>query len=125
MLLFINNRSYFIKLYQLLNNYTTRESKSKNFTKILTRYIFGINTRKLHFSPLHSLFSLFHSYFLFRLSLSPKPNRSASNLFSPLTTFSSLRQPHLFLTSFLSNWLAPFLAKKPSLHPYFSLSVSP
>ena len=68
MLLFINNRNYFIKSYQLLNDYTTQESKSKNFTKISMDYKIGISLKHfIFFFPfLLSLHFLFYSFlFLF------------------------------------------------------------
>ena len=65
MLLFINNRSYFIKSYQLLNDYTIWELKSM---KISMHYIFGKFNQKIHFS-FSSLFPLFSLF-----SLSPSPS---------------------------------------------------
>ena len=40
----LNNQTYYIKMKQLLSDYTTRELKLKLLRKIPTRYKFGIFT---------------------------------------------------------------------------------
>ena len=76
MLLFINNQSYFITSYQLLNDYTTQESKLKNFTKISTHY-------KIRISLKNFILTFPSPFFFSLLSLSPSPSQPSSFLRLP------------------------------------------
>ena len=121
MLLFINNRNYFIKSYQLLNDYTTQESKSKNFTKISMDYKIGISLKHFIFSfPSFSLF-IFFSILFSSFSLFP-PLTPPLNLLPP-PPYWSLFWNHLMPTSF-GHLLQPIkqpieVAAPPSSPPSF------
>ena len=122
----LNNQTYFIKLKQLLSNFTTRELKSKLLRKISTHYKFRIFTQNTHFLLSLSLFfsHLFlPSPFFLLLSTLYHAIQPTIGLLTP-ASFDALSQlrPMLTWSSTTSSCQKSLLAKATSIFLFLGLT---